>query len=68
MKDQNTRLGDLGLQITFCFYGNETRYRTITYPDRSGNKYWGTRECLNLTTNKAEKLHCNMYVFPVEPK
>jgi hypothetical protein len=61
MKDQKPplRLGDLDLQVAFHFPEEKTRYRTITYPQRSGNKYWGSRECLNLSTNKAEKLECN---------
>jgi hypothetical protein len=66
--EQKLRIGDLGLQITFKIYGTETLYRTITYPDRSGNKYWGTRACLNLLTNKAERLHCSLCIFHVEQK
>lgn len=62
MKAQRLRLGDLDLQVTFHFPGNKTKYRTITHPQRSGNKYWGSRSCLNLTTNKAESLLCKKVV------
>lgn len=60
------KLGDLDLQVTFTLYDKETRYRTITYPQRPANKYWGSRACLNLTTNKAENLLCGKPVILVQ--
>jgi hypothetical protein len=63
-----TKLGDLELQVTFLFPGQKIKYRTLTYPQRSGNKYWGNRSCLNLSTNKAENLECKKEVIHVEHK
>jgi hypothetical protein len=62
MKEQQTRLGDLGLQVAFHFPHQKTNYRTITYPTRMANPKYGNRYCLNLTTNKAVNLACNQDV------
>jgi len=69
MKSQDkTILGNLGLQDSFKFPGQKTVYRTLTYGPSSANPWHGTRECLNLSTNKSEKIACNKEVFPVEHK
>jgi hypothetical protein len=62
MKDQKPRLGDLGLQIAFRLPRQKTNYRTIMYPSRLANKYYGNRACLNLKTNKAVNIACSQEV------
>lgn len=68
MKNQKLILGELDLQVAFRFPESKTIYRTITYPPKLTSPSYGARECLNLTTNKAEKLECKREIFHVEPK
>jgi hypothetical protein len=60
--DQKLILGNLDLQVAFCFPDSTTIYRTITHPPKPTSPSYGARECLNLTTNKAEKLKCKKEV------
>jgi hypothetical protein len=55
-------LGSLGLQVAFSLPGNETTYRTLTYPSRVANPQYGKRACIDLTTNKAVNLDCKQEV------
>jgi hypothetical protein len=61
-QDQKLILGNLDLQVAFRLPGAETTYRTITHPPKPASPGYGARECLNLTTNKAEKLACKKEV------
>jgi hypothetical protein len=56
-------LGSLDLQVAFRFPRQKTLYRTITYPLRPATPSYGSRACLNLSTNKAENLLCNKEVI-----
>lgn len=64
--NNTTPLGKLGLQEQFRIPENNTIYKTITYPFSFVNHTVGTRECLNMTTLKAERLKCRREVEAVE--
>jgi hypothetical protein len=66
MKNQNRpethTLGSLDLQQSFHLVKRKTIFRTITHPPSFVHTSQGSRYCLNLKTNKAKLLACNLVV------
>lgn len=64
MKAKSKQLGELGVSEYFTIGRGKTVYRTITYVGT-----WNAqtkRDCLNMTTLRAEYLFCRERVFIVE--
>jgi hypothetical protein len=62
MKDKPKQLGELGIAEQFRIKGRKTIYRTIDHMDSVRWVAQTKRWCLNLKTNKAEYLYCDLFV------
>lgn len=56
-------LGSLGLAESFHFPNRKTVYKTIDYRPSNANVSYGSRNCYNTRTGKAELKRCNEKVF-----
>jgi hypothetical protein len=56
-------LGNLGLAESFTFPRCKTVYKTIDHRPSLANPWYGSRNCYNTRTKKAELVKCNRKVF-----
>jgi hypothetical protein len=62
MKPKPKQLGELDIAIQFRIKGRKTLYRTIDHMESVRWVAQTKRWCLNLSTNKAEYLFCDLFV------
>lgn len=65
MKAKTVKLGSLGIAESFHFPNRKTVYRTIDYRPSKANVSYGSRNCYNARTGKAELVKCSEKVFHV---